>query len=54
MTKGIFTIWPATKDGNHGGDWQQSKRWLVLDVSRGMEASEIVAGPMTRGVASEI
>lgn len=44
----IFTVWPAGHDGQPGGDWRQMKRWLVLDVTAGIDAAEIVAGPMSR------
>lgn len=48
MARKIYTVWPADKDGRPGGSWRQSKRWLVLDVTNGIEAALIVAGPMPR------
>jgi hypothetical protein len=47
----IYIIWPADKHGRPGGSWRQDKRWLVLDVTDGLDAFEVVAGPMTRGEA---
>jgi hypothetical protein len=47
----IYTVWPADKTGNPGGDWRQMKRWLVLDVTAGIDAAEIVHGPVSRSEA---
>ncbi len=47
----IYTIWPARKDGKPGGSWRQAGRWLVLDVTRGLDDVEIVYGPASRSAA---
>jgi hypothetical protein len=44
----IYTIWPADKNGNPGGSWRQMKRWLVLDVTNGMDDIRRVFGPVSR------
>lgn len=53
MTR-IYTIWPATKEGlpaTSSGAWRQSRRWLVLDVTDGLEAAHVVEGPVSRWTA---
>ena len=50
MTR-IYTIWPATKEGlpaSTAGSWRQSRRWLVLDVTDGLDAAHVVEGPVSR------
>ena len=50
MTR-IYTIWPADKDGmpaTSSQAWRQSTRWLVLDVTDGLDAAYIVEGPVSR------
>lgn len=50
----IYTIWPADKDGlptSAAGAWRQDRRWLVLDVTEGLEAARIVEGPVSRWTA---
>lgn len=49
--KKIYTIWPSDKDGNPGGRWGQSTRWLVLDVTAGVDRASIVHGPVPRAEA---
>lgn len=49
--KRIYTIWPSDKDGNPGGRWGQSLRWLVLDVTAGVDRASIVHGPVPRAEA---
>jgi hypothetical protein len=51
VTRGIFTVWPANLDGKPGGSWHQSKRWLVLDVTSGIEDAIIIGGPIRRNEA---
>lgn len=53
MTR-VFTIWPSDKDGSPASSssaWRQDRRWLVLDVTDGIDAAVIVEGPVTRWVA---
>lgn len=53
MTR-VYTIWPANKDGlpaSTPGAWRQSRRWLVLDVTEGLDAARIVEGPVSRWTA---
>lgn len=50
----VYTIWPADKEGNPAsgsGAWRQTRRWLVLDVTDGIDAAKLVAGPITREAA---
>jgi len=47
----IYTIWPADKFSKPGGDWRQWKRWLVLDVTDGINSALIVYGPVPRDEA---
>jgi hypothetical protein len=47
----IYTIWPADKEGLPAagqGAWRQERRWLVLDVTEGLDAASIVEGPISR------
>jgi hypothetical protein len=47
----IYTIWPATREGvpaSTSGAWRQSRHWLVLDVTDGLDAARIVEGPVSR------
>lgn len=49
--KRIYTIRPADKDGLPAASsaaWRQSTRWLVLDVTDGLDAAHIVEGPVSR------
>jgi hypothetical protein len=53
MTR-IYTIWPADKEGlpaASSGAWSQSRRWLVLDVTEGLDAARVVEGPVSRWTA---
>lgn len=50
----IYTIWPANKEGMPAASsqaWRQQTRWLVLDVSDGLDAAHIVEGPVSRQTA---
>lgn len=50
MTR-VYTIWPANKEGYpaaSSGAWRQQRRWLVLDVTDGIDAARIVEGPIPR------
>jgi hypothetical protein len=50
----IYTIWPATKEGEPASSshaWRQASRWLVLDVTGGLDDAHIMAGPITRSAA---
>lgn len=38
----VYAIWPARPDWQPGGNWRQVKRWLVLDVSRGLKNAVVV------------
>lgn len=47
----VYTIWPADHDGlpaSVSSAWQQDRRWLVLDITDGMEDAHIVEGPVSR------
>ena len=47
----IYTIWPATREGTPAASssaWRQERRWLVLDVTDGMDAARVVEGPVSR------
>lgn len=47
----IYTIWPADKEGmptSTSGAWHQTRRWLVLDVTDGLDAARVVEGPVPR------
>lgn len=53
MTR-IYTIWPADKEGLPAASssaWRQSRRWLVLDVTEGLDAARVVEGPVSRWTA---
>lgn len=53
MTR-IYTIWPSDRDGmpaSSSSAWRQDARWLVLDVSDGLDAAHIVEGPVSRATA---
>jgi hypothetical protein len=50
----IYTVWPADKEGvpaSSSGAWRQDRRWLVLDVTDGLDAARIVEGPVSRWTA---
>jgi hypothetical protein len=47
----IYTIWPAKKDWTPGGNWRQDQRWLVLNVTAGLDAAEIIGKFKRRGEA---
>ena len=50
----VYTIWPADRDGMpaaSSGAWRQQIRWLVLDVTDGLDAAHIVEGPVSREIA---
>jgi hypothetical protein len=54
VTCRIYTIWPADREGNPAttqGAWRQSRRWLVLDVTDGLDAARVVEGPVSRWTA---
>jgi hypothetical protein len=54
VSRRIYTIWPADRDGlpvASSGAWQQTRRWLVLDVTDGLDAARIVEGPVSRETA---
>lgn len=47
----VYTIWPADKEGlptSSSGAWRQTRRWLVLDVTEGLDAVHVVEGPVSR------
>lgn len=47
----VYTIWPADKEGHptsSSGAWRQTRRWLVLDVTDGLDAARVVEGPVCR------
>jgi hypothetical protein len=47
----VYTIWPADKKGlpaGGAGAWRQERRWLVLDVTEGLDAASVVEGPVPR------
>lgn len=53
MTR-IYTIWPSDREGMPAASsaaWRQTTRWLVLDVSDGLDAAHIVEGPVSRETA---
>ena len=53
MTR-VYTIWPADREGmpaSSSAAWRQTTRWLVLDVSDGLDAAHIVEGPVSRATA---
>lgn len=53
MTR-VYTIWPSDKDGlpaTKSTAWQQTRRWLVLDVTDGLDAARVVEGPVSRETA---
>lgn len=53
MTR-VYKIWPADYDGMPASSqraWHQESRWLVLDVTDGLDAAHIVEGPVTRQIA---
>ena len=50
----IYTIWPADHDGLPAASskaWRQMTRWLVLDVTDGLDAAHVVEGPVCRATA---
>lgn len=50
----VYTIWPATSEGlpaSSSSAWRQTTRWLVLDVTDGLDAVHVVEGPVSREVA---
>jgi len=52
--KRVYTIWPSDRDGlpaSSSGAWRQQIRWLVLDVTDGLEAAHVVEGPVSRSDA---
>ena len=53
MTR-IYTIWPSDRDGmpaSSSSAWRQEVRWLVLDVSDGLDAAHVVEGSVSRATA---
>ena len=53
MTR-VYTIWPANKEGLPAaspGAWRQESRWLVLDITEGLDAARVVEGPVSRWTA---
>jgi hypothetical protein len=47
----VYTIWPSDRDGIPAASsaaWHQTTRWLVLDVSDGLDSAHIVEGPVSR------
>lgn len=52
--KRVYTIWPADREGmpaSTASAWRQEARWLVLDVSDGLDAAHVVEGPVSRETA---
>ncbi len=50
----LYTIWPSDREGMPAatsGAWRQSRRWLVLDVTDGLDAARVVEGPVSREAA---
>ena len=50
----IYTIWPADREGlpaSSSGAWRQDRRWLVLDVTDGLDDAHVVEGPASRWTA---
>lgn len=50
MTR-VYTIWPADREGLPAASssaWRQERRWLVLDVTDGLDAAHVVEGPVSR------
>ena len=50
----IYTIWPADREGlptSSSGAWRQDRRWLVLDVTDGLDDAHVVEGPVSRWTA---
>jgi hypothetical protein len=50
----VYTIWPADREGMPAASssaWHQGTRWLVLDVTDGLDAAHIVEGPVSRATA---
>jgi hypothetical protein len=50
----VYTIWPADREGlpiASPSAWRQQTRWLVLDVSDGLDDAHIVEGPVSRETA---
>lgn len=54
----IYTIWPATKGGEPASSaqaWRQTTRWLVLDVTRGLDQAVVMAlGSRAECLAEEL
>ena len=49
--KRVYTIWPADRDGRPASTsaaWRQATRWLVLDVTDGLDSAHVVEGPVSR------
>lgn len=47
----VYTIWPADRDGNPArgsSAWRQEGRWLVLDITDGVDDPHVVEGPVSR------
>lgn len=54
MSRRIYTIWPSTREGlpaSTASAWRQMQRWLVLDVTDGLDAARVVEGPVSREAA---
>lgn len=50
----VYTIWPADREGlpaSSASAWRQDRRWLVLDVTEGLDAAHVVEGPVSRWTA---
>ncbi len=53
MTR-VYTIWPADREGlpaTSSTAWRQERRWLVLDVTEGLDGAHVVEGPVSRWTA---
>ena len=47
----VYTIWPADREGNPArgsSAWRQEARWLVLDITDGVDDPHVVEGPVSR------
>jgi hypothetical protein len=52
--KAVYTIWPADRNGmpaTTAEAWHQESRWLVLDITEGLDAAHVVEGPVCRSTA---
>jgi hypothetical protein len=50
----VYTIWPADRDdlpARFESAWQQDARWLVLDITDGLDHAHVVEGPVSREIA---